>query len=164
MSLEDKNQDSGRSKKDEHEEDKEKPSKEPNKSSSEAEAEESEDILDPEVLDDLPPKFKREFIREVSMIRSGSVANPIYSKINEDHITSIITEGAESNKRDFEDAQRERYFKFAIVLVGVGLFIFITLYLARDNAELFTNILVGSATFIGGAGVGYGYRSRQSRN
>ena len=113
-----------------------------------------------EVLEDLPHEVKKVVEIGMSMQRfQGTVPSPIASKITENHIDKILELSAQDETNRFKFAKQGRWFNFAFVGLGIGLFIFITLYLAKDNTELFNDLIKILVAFAGGFGTGFGYKS-----
>lgn len=124
------------------------------------ESEKSQAALDPEIFDGLPPEIRDVVRTGISMQRfSGSMPNPLLSKITESHIDKILELSDKEDNNSFKDAQSSKRYNLFYFLAFVGLFIFITLYLAKEDKDLFTDILKIVISVAGGFGGGYGYKS-----
>ncbi len=113
-----------------------------------------------EILEDLPPEI-REIVRTgISMQRiSGPLPNPLLSKINEKHIDKILELAENEDRNSYKDAQSSKKYGLFYFLIIIGLFIFITLYLAKEDKALFTDIIKIVVSLAGGFGGGYGYKA-----
>ena len=116
--------------------------------------------LDPEFFEELPPEIREVVRTGISMQRiSGPMPNPLFSKINEKHIDKILDLADKEDTNSYKDAQSTKKYNLFYFLAFIALFIFITLYLAKDNKDLFVDILKIVVSIAGGFGGGYGYKS-----
>lgn len=121
---------------------------------------EKDDGIDPEILEDLPPEVREVVKSSIMMQRyTGPMPNPLFSKINENHIDKILDLAQKEDENSFSDAQSSKRYSMAYFVIFIGVFVFITLYLAKDNKELFSDILGVIISIAGGFGGGYGYKS-----
>ncbi len=89
---------------------------------------------------------------------SRSILSPLESKINEKHIDKILELGEKDNERMYKDTQHSRKFLLVYILIGVSLFVFLTLFLVGKDTELFKDIIKLFIAFVGGMGAGYGIK------
>lgn len=89
---------------------------------------------------------------------SGSLLSPLESKINEQHIDKILEIRERYDDKVFKDTQQSRKFMLLYILIGVALFVFLTLFLVGKDTELFKEILKLFISFVGGMGVGFGIK------
>lgn len=116
--------------------------------------------IDPEIFEELPPEIREVVRTGISMQRiSGPMPNPLFSKINEKHIDKILDLADKEDTNSYNDAQSNKKYSLFYFLAFIGLFIFITLYLAKSDKELFIDILKIIIAIVGGFGGGYGYKS-----
>ena len=112
-----------------------------------------------EILEDLPPKAKK--IVE-AMFSMESIARPglshLESKINEKHIDKILEIKEKYDDKVFSDTQQSRKFLLLYILIGVSLFVFLTLFLVGKDTELFKEIIKLFIAFVGGMGAGVGIK------
>ncbi len=118
-------------------------------------------------LDDIPPEFleaipEEERHRVVSIIRSKMFAsftretNPIYEKVSSEHITSIINNSEEQDKRDRKERGNIRWMNFGMFILILVFLVFIIIFLI-DNENILNLIITASLAFAGGFGVGKFY-------
>jgi hypothetical protein len=85
---------------------------------------------------------------------------PFMEKINEEHINKVLDYSEKQDERDFAEAQAERKFAFArfivIALVFAFTLVFLTLYLAPIDKELYRDVLKIGLGFLSGAGLAGG--------
>lgn len=118
-----------------------------------------ESIIPEEVLEQIPEEERG---RVTSIIRQTMISgvlgrkNPIADKITSEHIEKMIDGSEKDSEREYNEKKNQRWFVFAIILLGAGLLIFLTIYLAKENAATFMDILVPILAFLGGMGAGYG--------
>ena len=124
----------------------------------------SDEAENAEVIENLPPELQGVMKMGLTMQRfSGPMPHPLASKLNEKHIDKILDISEKDNDRWFSDAQRDRFFTGFCILIGVGLFIFLTIFLVGNDTELFKEILKLLVTLAGGIGIGYGIKSYKDR-
>ena len=114
-------------------------------------------IIPEDVIEKLPPPV-REIVRSsMSMVMSGSAPHPLLSKINPDHISSIIDASEKDSERDFQDNQSSRKWNFAW-LIAICLFILLVfgLLIYAQKAEYIVPIGTAMLGFAGGFGSGLG--------
>lgn len=81
--------------------------------------------------------------------------DPIYDKINSEHITQYLN-GAEKNmERDFEDRNNQR--KFTIIVLIIGVFSILgVIFILKEKEELLKYVVTSVGSLIAGAIGGYG--------
>jgi hypothetical protein len=115
-----------------------------------------------EILEDknIPRRVKERITEFLSIGRiSGSALSPFESKINEKHIDKILDIKEKYDDKIFNDTQQSRKFLLVYILIGVALFVFLTLFLVSNDKELFKDIIKLFIAFVGGIGAGYGIKS-----
>lgn len=141
-------------------EDSKKPLEENGLEKKEANTEKEQEGIDPEILEDLPPEVREVVKSSIMMQRyTGPMPNPLLSKINDKHIDKILDLAEKEDTNSYNDAQSSKKYGMAYFLIFIAVFIFITLYLAKDDKELFMDILSIVISIAGGFGGGYGYKS-----
>ena len=119
-----------------------------------------DDIVEPDVLENLPDEVKRVVQIGMSMQRSSGPFPPqLLSKFNENHIDKILELSEKDDDRTYKDIQSSRKYTLTYVLILTALFVFITLYLVGENTALYKEILKLLVVFAGGLGSGYGLRT-----
>lgn len=121
---------------------------------------ETTDSIDPEVLDSLPPEFKKAVEMSISMQRfSGSLPNPLLSKITEKHIDKILDLSEKEDVNAFKDAQISRRYGAFYFLVILSLFVFLVVFLIDKDTDLLKMIIEKVIFVIAGFAGGYGYKA-----
>ena len=123
--------------------------------------------IEPEVLEKLPPEVRR--VLELSMTsmqmhRFGPMPHPLTEKLNEGHVDKILEMSAKDDERTFEDVNSSRKYAFSYVVIGVALFIFVTVYLMSFDKAVYLELLKYGGFFLGGLGGGFGIKSYMDRN
>lgn len=116
-------------------------------------------IEDRQIISNLPPHIKESFMEITSMGLGNPFLSSFASKINEKHIDKLIDINGISDERAFKDVQQSRRFQLVYVLIGVSVFVFLTLLLVGKDTELFKEIIKLFVAFVGGIGVGFGIKS-----
>lgn len=120
----------------------------------------SEKIEQPEVIENLPPEIKKVVEMGFSMQRfSGAMPNPLLSKLNEKHIDRILDISEKEEENSFKDSQSNKIYNLIYFILGILFFIFLTVFLVKDNKDLFLEIVKIGVAIIGGFGGGYGYKT-----
>ncbi len=112
-----------------------------------------------EILQDMPPEIKKKFLSISMGSFSRSLLSPLESKINEKHIDKILDIKEKYEDKIFKDTQQSRKFLLVYILIGVALFVFLTLFLVSNDKELFKEIIKLFIAFVGGIGAGYGIKT-----
>lgn len=122
--------------------------------------EEEKEGINAEILEDLSPEVKKVVEMGFSMQRySGSMPNPLLSKLNEKHISDIIDIGKQEESNSYKDAQSNKIYNLLYVILGVGVFIFLLVFLVGKDKDLLMEILKIIVIFGGGFGGGIGYKT-----
>jgi len=119
--------------------------------------------LDDEALKKVPPEILKIIEHRMLLLKYGPAPNPVAEKITENHITKILDNTAEENKRRARDKTQSRIFKFAAAVLAAGLFVFLTVFLKPDR-DLYVEIIQLPAIFAGGFGAGYGVKAYRGKS
>ena len=121
----------------------------------------SNEVID-ELIGDLPPKTRREFIASFLSIqqRFGPSPNPVFSKLTESHIDKALDIVQRDSERTHELRKSNRnyqliYFFGVIIVLGAAV-----VWLLPKYPEFLDTILKILLGFAGGFGAGYGLKSR----
>lgn len=140
------------------------PSNLPEKPQAKTDDEKATSPIDPEVLDKLPDDVRKAVESFSLQAFSGPVFNPILKKITESHIDKALDQTEKDSERDFKDRQRGRTFALLYAVIAAALFVFVTIYLAGLDKELYRDLLTKIIIFFGGSGVGYGIKAYRDRD
>jgi hypothetical protein len=116
----------------------------------------------PEVLQKLPAELQRLVVSLQSV--TAPVFNPVLQKINEEHITKVLDQAESDSERDFSDRRSARRYGLLYALLAAILFVFVTIYLAGQDKELYRDLLTKIIIFFGGGGLGYGIKAFRDRD
>jgi hypothetical protein len=112
-----------------------------------------------ELFEDVHPSIKKS-VKTILTLQgvTGPISSVLDSKINEKHIDKILEMTEKSDERRFTDSRHLRKFRLFYILIGVALFVFLTLFLVGKDTELFKDIIKLFIAFVGGMGAGYGIK------
>ena len=118
-----------------------------------------------EILEDLSPKMRQRVKAFMSMGSiSGSALSPFESKINEKHIDRILDIKEKYDDNIFRDTQSSRKFQLIVILVGVSLFAFLTIFLVGKHSNILEDIIKFVIGLFGGIGIGYGFKAHKDKD
>ncbi len=89
---------------------------------------------------------------------------PFADKINESHITSLISSSEKESEREFIDSRSTKRYLFTVFIIMVLLFLFLTIYLLEREPGLYTELLKGFVFILTGSFGGFGFKSYLDRN
>jgi len=99
----------------------------------------------------------------MSLQQFGPAPNPflekLAEKINDRHIDKVLELAAKEDEHVFEDSKLNKQYGFRYFCVAAILFVFLTVFLVKIDKELYLEVLKYLATFLGGFGGGYGFKS-----
>lgn len=81
------------------------------------------------------------------------------NKMESSHIEKIIDNADIADKREFNFNILLQIRNVLFLISGIGVFIWITLFLAKENVSLYQEIIKSLLTFLGGFGLGFGVKS-----
>ena len=90
--------------------------------------------------------------------------HPIFAKFEAEHVTKFLDH---AHKHDIEDSRFRsggRWFRLKYVLIGVVIFVFLTLFLLPDQSVLYFEIHKGIGIFGAGVARGYGIKTYRDRS
>ena len=131
------------------------------KPASESERQEAPAQETPEASPPAPPQQFIEQFEQFFASAIGPARNPVFEKLNEDHITTLIENGSKNDGRIFEDSKADRRYKMAYILIGLLSFGLLTAYMMPIDKELYKQVIQLLIAVGGGFGAGYGYRRLQ---
>ena len=96
-------------------------------------------------------------------VSSGPAVHPIFQKMKSGHVTQVL-EGAYARDRDrARQLSTDRWFRLVYAALGVGMFVFLTVWLLPSQADLYVKLLQGLGLFFAGGAGGYGLKTYRSR-
>ena len=85
-------------------------------------------------------------------------------KFNDKHIEKFLDLTEEFERLNYKKWIQQRIFRVVVLLVCVGFFIFLTLFLARSFQAIYLEIIKLFLAFLAGFGGGYGLKNWQNGN
>lgn len=121
---------------------------------------ESEDTAFPsELLEAAPDDVKKMITMAMSETHlRGSIPNPVFSKINEKHIHKFLDMMATDDKNEHFFKSTNRFFVLAYTILFLAVFLFLIIFLIKDNKDLLLEIFKVFGAFVAGIGSGFGFK------
>lgn len=142
-------------------------SKQDSPSPQDTEAGDGQPPIPPEVLENLPADQRGKVLEffAASMQVSGPMANPLFNKIESQHITEFIKLGSQTIAANASDRKHSRLINFfaLALLVAASLTVLLVLAIIGENDLLLEIVKLGGVG-IGGFGGGYGFSAWRNRN
>ena len=116
-------------------------------------------------LEGVPPEFRRVLKTSVQlfMARGRPEHETLYGKIVDkfgpEHVTYFLESAYREAELAFKDAQRARLVRLVWGSIIASLFVFLVVFLSRDDSNLLKDILTAVVLLAGGFGAGYGVLS-----
>lgn len=117
-----------------------------------------------EIIGKLPPEESEKIIKSFQFMGAFNTSplSPVLKKLNEEHITQIIKSSENTDERNFKFASRSKLYNFILGILGIGVFIFLTIFLAKDSSEIYMDIMKVLFGFLGGFGTGVYYKNKKN--
>lgn len=110
------------------------------------------------VVESMPPEFRRIFRMAMMGFSSGPAPHPIFEKMNEEHIHKFLDHTQQDDEHQYMIRRSNRWFNLSYVVLGLGIFLFLIVYLLPDNKEILVDLLKLIVAFAGGLGSGIGLK------
>lgn len=94
---------------------------------------------------------------------SGPAYHPIFDKFEGEHVTQFLSQSHQSDEAERGLRRSGRWFKALYATLGVGVFVFLTVWLLPEQSQLYTEIVKSVCLFAGGVAGGYGLKAYQDR-
>lgn len=94
--------------------------------------------------------------RMASFTRVGVSHHPVFDKFEPQHVTQFLTNTHKNQSAD-------RWFRLTYTLIGVAVFIMLSLFLLPQWADIYFDILMYAGIFTAGGAGGYGLKSWRSQ-
>lgn len=112
-----------------------------------------------------PPEIRRTVRMMMSAstdhVRSG---HPLFEKFTDEHVHKYLDYIQKDDDNAFELQRSNRWFHLSYVVLGIGLFLFLMIYLVPKDKALFDQIFKMLVAFAGGFGSGYGVKTFRDRS
>ena len=92
---------------------------------------------------------------------SGPAHHPIFDKFDSEHVTQFLSQAHETDQDERDVRRSNRWFHLGYTILGVGVFVFLTLSLLPEQSRLYIEIVKGVCVFAAGVGGGYGLKAYQ---
>ena len=115
-----------------------------------------------EVLDKLPEPMQSTIKETMIGFGTMSAPNPIAKKITPEHITQLIENDANESDRGFRFRENGRRYTFAYVLIAIATFFGLAYMFAKDDPELFKQIVSHIVVLFGGFAAGWGFKASKN--
>lgn len=117
---------------------------------------------------EFPEGTPKEIQRTVRMMMSASSGHvrsghPLFEKFTDDHVHKYLDYIQKDDDNAFALQRSNRWFHLAYVLIGIGLFVFLMVYLVPKDKAMFDQIFKMLVAFAGGFGGGYGVKTFRDR-
>jgi len=112
--------------------------------------------------DDMPAEVKQMIVRMGMMQTSTGGSrppHPLFEKFTDDHIHKYLDYTQKDDDNEFSLRSSNRWFQLVYILIALGFFSFLIIYLLPNNKALLTDIIKLFVSFAGGVGSGYGLKS-----
>ncbi len=90
--------------------------------------------------------------------------HPLFDKFESAHVTQFLNHAHELENADRKFQRGNRWFKLLYTLVGVGVFVFLSVWLLPEQSDLYLEILKGLVFVVAGAGGGYGLKAYRDQH
>lgn len=98
-------------------------------------------------------------IPSLAIAQTSSSFHPIFDKFESEHISQFLSESHAQEQDELQFERSSRWFRLAYALMGLGVFVFLTLFLLPEHSGLYIEILKGLGIFAAGAAGGYGLKA-----
>lgn len=121
--------------------------------------------------DDSIPQDVKEIVRQISVTQGSfrmSNIDPLTKafsdKLQPEHIDKFLDIAKQNEENEFKDRQTSKRDIKLFVFAGIAVFIFLIVFLSKDNTDLLMNILRDAFAFIGGFGAGSFYKWKKNKD
>lgn len=122
--------------------------------------------------DDSIPQEVKEIVRQQITLTQGSfrmsnvdpLTKAFSEKLQPEHIDKFLDIAKLSEENEFKDRVASKRDIRLFVFAGIAVFIFLIIFLAKDNTDLLMNILRDLFAFVGGFGAGSFYKWNKHRD
>lgn len=89
----------------------------------------------------------------------GPAHHPIFEKFDSEHVTQFLSQAHEADQQERAVRRSNRWFYLLYAVLGLGLFVFLTLWLLPDHSKLYTDFLTAVGLFFAALAGGYGLKA-----
>ncbi len=106
-----------------------------------------------------PPPMRGAIMQFMRMQGGRPFTHPIFDNFSSEHVTKFLDYSHADDVHEYTLVRENRWFHLAYAILGVGLLIFLIVFLLPTNRDLLTEILRIFLAFGGGFGAGFGAKS-----
>lgn len=123
---------------------------------------ENDSVIPDEVLERIPQRERKEFIQTITKVAGiFSPQNPLIKKITPDHISTLLQNADDCDKRDRDERQNERNYNFKIMVTVLFTAVLVcALFIWTAQIDLLKFFIGAIFGFGGGFGVGKYYKKQ----
>lgn len=111
------------------------------------------------IMEDAPPSLRRSIgMAMMGISSSGPMPHPLFNKFNDEHIHKFLDYAQKDDENNFKARCSNRWFHLLYTLIGVGVFIFLFIYLLPADKDILIDVLKLIVAFVGGVGSGFGLK------
>lgn len=89
----------------------------------------------------------------------GTRSHPLFDKFTDDHVHKYLDYIQKDDDNEFGIRRSNRWFYLLYAILGIGLFLFLVVYLLPKDKIVFDQIIKMFVAFAGGFGGGYGLKA-----
>jgi hypothetical protein len=109
--------------------------------------------------DGIPQEIKKQIMMMRASSITGTRQHPLFDKFTENHIDKYLDYIQRDDDNEFKFRSSNRWFYLFYVILGIGFFSFLVIYLLPKDKSLLEEILKLIVAYAGGVGSGYGIKS-----
>lgn len=102
-------------------------------------------------------------VERVTQVGAPPTHHPLFDKFEPEHVTQFLTNAHDVDRNRVRFLSSNRWFHLVYTLIGVSVFVFLTLLLLPEQARTYFEILKSLGIFAAGAAGGYGLGTYQER-
>ena len=115
---------------------------------------------DKQTGDPSPKSVVRQLFATFAAIsRTGPSYHPIFDKFENEHVSQFLNQSHQQEQDERQFKRSNRWFRLIYALMGLCVFVFMTLLLLPEHSSLYVEILKGLGIFAAGAAGGYGLKA-----
>lgn len=122
----------------------------------------SDGLIPTEISEKLPPEIREQLEIQMLSMSSGPMPNPITKHLTPEHVGKALEFTEKRDERLFKNAGFKRRYTLLYIVIGIGLFVFLTLFFGTKNPALYKDILIAALGALGGFGGGFAYRGSKN--
>lgn len=114
---------------------------------------------DDQTSDEAPGSIVDQLIPSLAISQTSTSFHPIFDKFESEDVSQFLSQSHAQEQDELRFERSNRWFRLAYALMGLGVFVFMTLFLLPGHSGLYIEILKGLGIFAAGAAGGYGLKA-----